>query len=986
MAGVSETNIDIVERLIPTKKYKPVIVNEQSNFIIATYWWGRNLDNANTARPCSNYYEKIINETTKFCMKVFNSVEEKYIMKVYNNLETIVVTSKTFKKFIHAQSEKYNLLIYEHLNLDKEGIRAEIIPQPEDFSKKSDERRALEQGEWAMQPFRRHRDTTATPATPRANLKKLDLLAIEKLEKLKEPTYPRLEYVDEDYTSTPIDYVYKDTEYTEQMLTLILKYAITISKQTIIELYFAKKQLFQLQVDFKNIKQGTLNSATIKSYKLQQAQQQAVVTRINNELKGIFKTKINKEFIDKLNQKIKGSYDYPEELNYKNANFSIYDLLNKEFRFVNPLKYDQMIKKWELECRKHNCNYMTVEYPEFVGPKGYQLAINGKCFFIKQALKSAGKRSIVYIDGDMFVRKYPEIFEMNNFDYMARNWHIDPRSSYKMAESISYDPYTFETSGGIMFFSQSPQAYMLCDMWIRETKKVSQSGKADDRLISLVVNTYKLLLDMKILSLPIEYLWLTLDYDNRLIEEMNEGGPDGDGNEALVAIYDYNPLIMKESIIIEHPECLTSEDTASSAGASSDRTPVSYSFLEENIDPVSESFNEFLTFPSPEFTSAVYGKYLKFMSNVYYLDDGNEILVEKELVHPGEPVDMNEQPLYITPYDKAYGDTKYFIKKYNLTYNQIAFTNNKLALSMNIKSLHLFNYKRNIVEINDLSKLILDDKELEEDEEPNTLNIKKILKLVIRLLMSGKSVIYNPIGVKGYNPEFYDLLKTKLQTTFKTMDIVFVPKLTISRAAPHSINYFYKPEIMTNQVMYFKPTRVLIDYLHMFLSLDDFSLFLKGGSYQFMSNNRVGYLILKSKKQITETSSSQISATANASARPLTTGGMKINTDDPDAFIEYDYVEQEELEQDPIRIIDLYNEGLEILNEQPVNEQYSNDQYVHEQQALALAGGRKMPKGMALRYKMSHKTKKIRVNHSNKTHKHKKMNRDKKVKYTRKHK
>ena len=979
MSAPAETNIEIVERLIPTKEYKPVIVNEQSNFIIATYWWGRNLDNANTARPCSNYYEKIINETTKFCMKVLNSVDEKYIMKVYNKLESIVITSETFKKFIRDQSVKYNFLIYDHLNLDKEEKYREIIPQPEDMSKKSDERIAFQQGEWALQPTRRNRDVIAPP---RENLKKLDLIAIEKLEKLKQPTYPKLEYVDADYASTPIDYIYKDTEYTERMLTLILKYAITISKQTIIELFFAKKKLFKLELELNSIKKGTLNSALIKSYKIRQTEQHATVNKINNDLKGIFKTKIDANFIAGLNQKIKGSYEFPEELNYKDLNLSIYDILNKEFRFVNPLKYDQMIKKWELECRKYNCNYMTVEYPEFVGPKGYQLAINGKCFFIKEALKSAGNRSIVYIDGDMFVRKYPEIFELNNFDYMARNWHIDPRSSYKMAESISYDPYTFETSGGIMFFSQSPEAYMLCDMWIRETKKLSQSGKADDRLISLVVNTYKLLLDMKILSLPIEYLWLSLDYDNRLIDEMKD-----QGNEALISIYDYNPLIMKESIIIEHPECLTSEDTAASAGASSDRTPVAYSFLEENIDPVSESFNEFLTFPSAEFTNRVYGKYLKFMSNTYYLDDGNEILIEKELVNPGKPFETNEQPLYITPYNQAYGDTKYFIKDHNLTYNQIAFTNNKVALNMNIKSLHLnySNIKNNIIEINDLSKLMVEDEPDEEpNEERNPLDIEKILKLILRLLISGKSVIYNPISEKGYNPEFYNLLKAKLQTTFKTMDIVFVPKFTISWAAPHSINYYYKPEIMTNQVMYFKPTRVLIDYLHMFLSLDDFSLFIKGGSYQFMSNNRVGYLILKGKTTISKAAAIEPAA--------VTSGGMKINTDDPNAFIDYNYLEQEELEQDPMKMIDLYNEGLEMLNEQPINEHYLNEQYVHEQNSLALAGGRKMPKGMAMRYKISHKTKKLKRKRSNKSSsgnfknfKHKKLT-HKRVKQTRKHK
>ena len=170
---------------------------------------------------------------------------------------------------------------------------------------------------------------------------------------------------------------------------------------------------------------------------------------------------------------------------------------------------------------------------------------------------------------------------------MARGWNMDPRASYNIGSSIVYDPYKFETSGGIMYYSQSPQSRELLDIWVNESGKERNMGKADDRILSLVFNSKKFLLNMNIIQLPIEYLWLTLDYDDRMLNlEIKDGG------------YDWDVDAMKDSIIIEHPECLTSEDTAEGAGASSDRTPKFHGFLDvdESIDPVSEQFYEYLFF------------------------------------------------------------------------------------------------------------------------------------------------------------------------------------------------------------------------------------------------------------------------------------------------------------------------------------------------------------------------------------------------------
>ena len=57
---------------------------------------------------------------------------------------------------------------------------------------------------------------------------------------------------------------------------------------------------------------------------------------------------------------------------------------------------------------------------------------------------------------------------------------------------------------------------------------------------------------------------------------------------------------MKKSILIEHSECLTSEDTAASVGASNDRNPANYKLIDLNIEPVSEQFHEYIYFPSSD--------------------------------------------------------------------------------------------------------------------------------------------------------------------------------------------------------------------------------------------------------------------------------------------------------------------------------------------------------------------------------------------------
>ena len=727
-----------LKSIIQKKHIKPTIINEKSNFVVSTYWWGHGNFNQNTARPCTIFYEQIFAKIQQLCVEyLIMKKSTSSIEKLSKSLENTITSMDEFKKIIENKSKGYNNMIFEDLGIDF-----------------NDE----------------NRHTKAKNILERKTNKKV-----------------------------PEGFTYKNKELTQEILTLIMVEFISLIKENIINIVLNTTRLKELKKIFT--KNKSLTGSQIKE-----------IDKLNENIK-----KESTLIKDKV--KLKRNYTTPAFNNY--AEMSLYDIMNKEMRYLNPIKYDEMIKLWEAACKKSKCNFMTVEYPEFAKPDGYQLAINAKPLFIKKALESAGKRSILYIDGDMYIRKYPKLFDLTDVDFMGRGWNMDPRSSSNMVESITYDPYTFETSGGTMWFSQTPEAKNLIDHWVNISSEPSQAGKADDRLLSLIFNENKLLCSMKIIQLPIEYLWLTLNYDEFMLD----------------TLYDYNKRLMKKSIFIEHSECLTTEDTATSGGASSDRTPANYNLIELNLEPVSEQFHEYIYFPSANMVDT-FKEYLEYMDSAQYFNDGNSILEEKELVNNEKP-ELNEQPLYITKYKDKYGKTKYFNNP-SITWNDVAKITTGKSKNMSIKTLNL-SYKNNknnnknnktIVEINDFSVFMnTSDKQVDKT---------KIISLIIRLLNENKTVIYNPSNAVGYNGNNYKSLYELIADTNNSLELIFTPEFnTISE----SMNFFYKPSIQINQPILFKPAPILIKFLTMFLSLDDFSKYLSYGSYEFMSRVRVGYNI-----------------------------------------------------------------------------------------------------------------------------------------------
>jgi hypothetical protein len=219
-----------------------------------------------------------------------------------------------------------------------------------------------------------------------------------------------------------------------------------------------------------------------------------------------------------------------------------------------PIHFEKMIENWEGACKSHKCNFLAEEYPEFAVKGGYQHAINFKPYFIGLALDACYPRGVLYIDGDMKIRLYPAICDMQDVDYMARGWNTDPRpGNWKKTHNFCFDPYVFEMSGGTMFFGNTFHGRNLVKVWQRETLKYP--GKADDRILSMAMMLQTSIVELSTIQLPIEYLWLDMDYDDYL-----DNGKD------------YNSKLVS----ISHPECLTGEDRAASEGAATNRYPRAY--------------------------------------------------------------------------------------------------------------------------------------------------------------------------------------------------------------------------------------------------------------------------------------------------------------------------------------------------------------------------------------------------------------------------
>lgn len=776
-----DTN-EIIDTGIEREYLKPEIINPESNFVVVTYWWGRGRDNANIARPCMSYYEVIISDIKSYTIEYFERIYRSKLFRinspeeVLSNFADIVMKAKDFDNLMKKLTNQYFDEIYWGLsNVARDEDTNEIIDEQVFLDYKKDKKtyyRVIEKLKAKKENDTSPMSLLLTQNNPNVETEENARLTIKNF--IKSVAYVILKLIGDD---------------------LLKKFYI----------YESVEKLKNMHMTSQLVNEETMSILNDKKVEFKQ---------IDENITKLLKNKTTYE-IDGI------KYD----------NMNIFDILNVNLRWESAVKYEKMIDIWRRECEKCNCNYLSVEYNEFTRPGGYQEAINAKPLFIKKALQLCEGRSVLYIDGDMFVRKYPNIFDTPNVDFMARGWNIDPRASWTLAESITYDPYKFETSGGIMYFSQSIESINLLNDWIKITSNPINDGKADDRLLSVIFNTKRYMLNMNIIQLPIEYLWLSLTYDERMLSLPYSKCSDGisktkheclsnEDNEWYDAAggYDWDYFEMSDSIFIEHPECLTSEETAKGAGASSDRTPIHHAFLdnEDETVPVSENFYEYIFFEKESDVNEL-RTYIDFMNNnVIYLDDGNEKYYELELVDP-EDESNNSKPLYVIDYNTKYGDRNTIAMK-----NEEWFLNNSIRIPDN-----LYNIK---VPGSDIILLC-------ENDLFNTKSFETI-SFICGLLDMGKSVIYRPSNCGEIGNENCYLELVSKNTT--NMDLVFFPVLDTS-----IWKHMLKPKINTNQPIYFGKSNsysLLSRILKMFSSIEDLSNYLNKGSYQIISRIRIKYL------------------------------------------------------------------------------------------------------------------------------------------------
>jgi hypothetical protein len=465
-----------------------------------------------------------------------------------------------------------------------------------------------------------------------------------------------------------------------------------------------------------------------------------------------------------------------KELNYLQFNWQLKDgqKLLKE-----PDTFEGMIDKWNNNCINKNCNYFSQEYPEFAVPGGYQLAINAKPLFIKKVLdtlRDMGKEdiSVVYIDGDMTVNKYPHIFDINNVDYMGRGWNVDPRSNIHYKTKPCFDPFTFETSGGIMYFANNNNGRELLTMWSKWSFMPKFQGKADDRILSMLINSKQLYISMNVLQLPIEYLWLTdayepLDTRDKYLDRKHHSRSD---------------------IVFEHPACLTTEESARDQGAAANRQPIYYDVLVENlIDCQTEGgvLHEYIVFDKYN-QAREWKKYLQYMSSddasLGKYKDGEKII-----------------PYYIRSYKSGYANKNDFVEANTEAIRAIIYD---LKQSANINKYNL------LYLLHDGGKSEIDD---------DIIYIKKesdIILYIIALLAIKKDVIYLPKNLKNSGSSNRSL-KSILR---KTEKYEFICKIINDDP-----NY---PIIDTNEPMFFSHnSEKLIKLLRMSVNILEFNKNLK---------------------------------------------------------------------------------------------------------------------------------------------------------------
>ena len=221
----------LLEIISKTDK-SPTIVNDKSNFVVVTYWWGRGNLNQNTARPCIAFYEDVIKKTQKYFINMINTVSKDLQKKdsipgiIKNIFKSYKQDKRTYPyiQIISKTATSYMNSIYEYCGVDN-----------------------------------------------RLSENEKDEKALDVLEKYKKTG------------KTPENFEFKNKKLVENILFMVIKYAMLINETEIIQLYLINNQIKELEDDFVSKKLQGDNE--LKDLKIKVKELQDKKNAINNQIK-----------------------------------------------------------------------------------------------------------------------------------------------------------------------------------------------------------------------------------------------------------------------------------------------------------------------------------------------------------------------------------------------------------------------------------------------------------------------------------------------------------------------------------------------------------------------------------------------------------------------------------------------------------------------------------------------------------------------------
>lgn len=160
--------------------------------------------------------------------------------------------------------------------------------------------------------------------------------------------------------------------------------------------------------------------------------------------------------------------------------------------------YEQQVQNLIADCNKFGVNYFFIRVDSFV-KYPYQSVLNLKPTFILYCLNKIKSLTCIYIDTDIRMLKYPELFNTDN-DIFVLNWFV--------TETDCISPYTYDIPGAILGFANNDETKKFLNNII-----IHQPLTMEDKYLSMVLTGSFVAVSMRIMALPTTYLFMFLNHE-----------------------------------------------------------------------------------------------------------------------------------------------------------------------------------------------------------------------------------------------------------------------------------------------------------------------------------------------------------------------------------------------------------------------------------------------------------------------------------------